>query len=165
MAKRYNVFVYGTLMKGFAGYEKYMCKGDYISEASLKGVMYHTGSGYPAVIYDGKKGSEISGELYSVDENLMKELRRYEGVNSLLTCYEEKVVKVHTKTGDIPARVFVVSPFWKNLIRFTGAFVKNGDWKSFIAAPSKNAWQSIAPVILFLISFIFVFQIVFGITG
>lgn len=165
MGKRYNVFVYGTLLKGFDGYKKYMCKGNYISGGSLKGVMYHTGSGYPAVIYDRKNGGEITGELYSVDENLMKELRRYEGVGSLLTCYEEKVVKVQTKNSDMPARVFVVSPFWKRLIKLTGLFVNNGDWKSFMAAPAKKTWQSIAPVILFLVSFIFVFRLFFEITG
>ncbi|MEC9491203.1 gamma-glutamylcyclotransferase family protein [Flexistipes sp.] len=165
MSKNYNVFVYGTLMKGFDGYKKYMCKGNYITEGSLKGIMYHTGSGYPAVIYNTKKGGEVSGELYSVDENLMKDLRRYEGIGSLLTCYEEKLVKIQTKDGDIPARVFVVSPFWKNLIKLSGVLVSNGDWKKFVTAPPKKAWQTIAPAILFFVSFIFVFQIIFKITG
>lgn len=158
MAKKYSVFTYGTLMKDFEGYKKYMQKGDYVCSGSFKGHMYHTSSGYPAVIYD-EEGTEIAGELYRVDEDLMEQIRRYEGVNSFLTCYEEKELKVSTPDGYIVARGFVVSPYWKILIRLSGVSVESGDWRSFLSAPVKKPMQPIVPLIISLISFMFIFNL------
>jgi len=138
LRKHYTVFTYGTLMKDFEGNNKYMRHCRFVANGYIKGLMYHTLSGYPAVILDEKRGQRIFGEIYEVDKATMKEIRRYEGVHSILTCYEERVVNVKIDGRNIKARAFTVAATRKLLVKVTSQFVKYGDWRHFLENSSKR---------------------------
>lgn len=71
----YFVFVYGSLKKGFENHQRLVENdGKYIGKGTTKQSdfkMYSVNDFYPAL----SKGSEkISGELYKINENCLKEL-------------------------------------------------------------------------------------------
>jgi len=73
-----KIFVYGTLMKGFYNYKRYLeGRISRIIPGRTHGLLYHLPEGYPALL----EGNEsIEGEIMEpVDENLLKTLDRLEG--------------------------------------------------------------------------------------
>lgn len=159
MDRRYTVFTYGTLMKDFYGHKKYMRDSFFICKGTIRGFMYNTHSGYPAVIHDKLNGYEISGELYNVSGEVMESIRAYEGVGSLFTCYEEQCVDVSTDKGVVSANVFLVSPAKKPLVKLFSRRVKCGDWKKYLLTPPSRVPETFASAILFLISIIFILEV------
>jgi gamma-glutamylcyclotransferase (GGCT)/AIG2-like uncharacterized protein YtfP len=73
--QKYNVFVYGTLMKGFSNYKHYLegrSNVKFLGMAKVEGYsMYHV-SYFPGIVPD--KGESILGEVYQVDEKLLRQL-------------------------------------------------------------------------------------------
>ncbi len=132
LKNHFTVFTYGTLMKNFEGYDKFMRHCRFIGKGYINGFLYHTFSGYPAVIPDEENGEKVFGELYEVDTDTMKEIRRYEGVNSFLTCYEERTVNVTFDGKKAGARAFTVTASREFLVKLTSRLVKYGDWRHFL---------------------------------
>lgn len=66
----YGVFVYGTLMKGFWNYRRYLeGKISYVASGKTQGLLYHLPEGYPALITGNKL---VEGEIIEpIDENLL----------------------------------------------------------------------------------------------
>ena len=69
-----KIFVYGTLQSGH-GANKLMGNGVFVRKGQIKGTMYDMG-GFPAVT-DGD--SNITGEIWEVDEEAIKRMDQYEG--------------------------------------------------------------------------------------
>ncbi|MGA1861763.1 gamma-glutamylcyclotransferase [Deferribacter thermophilus] len=124
----HKIFVYGTLMKGFEGFEKYMKDAEFIAEGCIKGSLYLTNSGYPIAVLDGK-ANNIKGEVYKVSEKTLNEIRRYEGTESALTYYTEKIVKVDVNNDFMYAHCFVAHPFFIPIIKMTCKNISRYDWK------------------------------------
>ena len=135
--KTYKVFVYGSLMKGFDGYEKYMQNAKFICKAYVKGELRYSFSDYPVAIIDDKADEFITGELYEVDDTTLNNIRKYEGTNSLLTWYMEKETEVKIGNNTTNAKIFTVSPFKEFYIRFITFQVPDSDWKKFIDSNRK----------------------------
>jgi len=155
----FTVFTYGTLMRGFIGYEKYLKNAVFLGNGSIKGKMYQTNSGYP-VVTKSKNGRDIHGELFEVDKDTMIKLRNYEGVYSFFTYYREELLPVKLADGSVKyARVFTAHPFVKPLIKLTAKRVKNGDWKEYIAGPPKNYRKWALTLLLILINFIILIEV------
>ena len=92
-----KVFTYGTLMKGQKAYGIF---GDirYLGDGTLENYgIYETGF-YPAAVP--KKGFRIYGELYEVNDEVLKKFDEYEEEGCL---YARKLVKIDTAEGSTEA--------------------------------------------------------------
>lgn len=81
MSKTY-LFVYGTLMSNHRAND-YLTNQKYIGKATTKNSnfsMVSCGGAYPMVFNNGDK--KISGEIYEIDESLIKDLDIYEGCDN-----------------------------------------------------------------------------------
>ena len=130
--KKHRLFVYGSLIKGFDGFENYMQTAEFISEAYAKGELRYSFSDYPAMIVNESNEQYVYGELYFVDDETLNRIRKYEGSDSCLTCYKEEMIKVKSGSNVIYAKSFVVSPLKKYLIKFFTFQVPGNNWKAFI---------------------------------
>ncbi|NLX69287.1 MAG: gamma-glutamylcyclotransferase [Clostridiales bacterium] len=127
-----RVFVYGTLMKDFWNYDKYL-KGriSRITPGITYGLLYHLPEGYPALL----AGTEaIKGEVIEpVDENLIKDLDRLEGYvegrsNNL---YKREVKTVLTQDGEkINCWVYIYAD--ERYAKENGILIPDGDWRKFM---------------------------------
>ncbi|NJM37619.1 MAG: gamma-glutamylcyclotransferase [Akkermansiaceae bacterium] len=73
------VFVYGTLRRGGSNHFR-MAGAEFISAATIMGRMYRI-DWYPGLVLD-EAGDEISGEIYSVEADLLVALDAFEGVSA-----------------------------------------------------------------------------------
>lgn len=157
---KYRVFVYGTLMKNFYGYRKYLKSADFIGSAKVRGKLYQTQSNYPvAILSKGKK--PIYGEIYEVDKDTMIKLRNYEGIYSFFTYYKETITPAMLETGEkIFVRCFVAHPLAILFILFTGKYIKSGDWKGFTQNPPFPYRKWALTMILILFNLILLIELV-----
>lgn len=157
---RYKVFVYGTLMKDFYGYKKYLKSAKFIGNAKIKGKLYQTQSNYPVAILTNDE-KFIDGEIYEVDRDTMIKLRNYEGVYSFFTYYKEATVSAILDTGEkVYVRSFVAHPLALLFIYFSGKFIKSGSWKDFIENPPVSYKKWALTLILILFNLILLIELV-----
>ncbi len=98
----HNIFVYGTLMKGFRNHVAMLGSRCISNDALLEDyAMYNVGP-YPAIVKE--NGEKVKGELYKVSSMKIKTLNMIEGEGFL---YKRTPVKV--KAGDrvIDAETYV----------------------------------------------------------
>jgi len=131
LGKKYTVFTYGTLMRGFYGHENFMQDAEFLGEATVNGDLRFFTIDYPVMIRKTKGGKPVHGELYSVYEQTLEKLRRYEGIGNPFTCYTEKDVTAKTKDGEVIARSFVVIPRIELAMMFTTRHIPEGSWRKF----------------------------------
>lgn len=155
----FTIFVYGTLMRGFYGYNKYLKDSTFLGLGRIKGKIYQTNSGYPVVTIS-KNGYDIYGELFEIDKNTMIKLRNYEGVYSFFTYYKEEILPVTLNDNSVKyARVFVAHPIAKPLIKLTAKKIKCGNFKEYISRPPKNYRKWALTILLILINLILLFEV------
>ena len=77
MTDKHMVFVYGTLKRGFSN-NRLISGSKFVGEARTEGKFALYESGIPFVIED-EQVSQISGEVYEVDEKTLAQLDRLEG--------------------------------------------------------------------------------------
>ena len=77
MAGKHMIFVYGTLKRGF-GNNRLLSGSKFVGEARTEGKFALYESGIPFVIED-EQVSQVSGEVYEVDEKTLSRLDRLEG--------------------------------------------------------------------------------------
>lgn len=75
-----NVFVYGTLMRGGRAHS-FLADAEYVGKFCLRDYAIYNLGRYPGI--RPKKGSVVYGEVYSVDDGMLREMDRYEGEGSL----------------------------------------------------------------------------------
>jgi len=126
-----KVFVYGTLMKGFWNYKRYLeGKISRITPGKTYGLLYHLPEGYPALI----QGNEIvEGEIMEpVDENLLKQLDRLEGYDSRRSnnLYFRELRSILTDSGEkMSCWIYVYAD--ERYAKENGSLVPNGNWRKF----------------------------------
>ena len=126
------VFVYGTLMKGFANYDNYL-KGHVsrIMKGETIGRLYHLPQGYPALV-DG--GGVIKGEVMELNaQDVLKKLDRMEGFEEGGTdnLYERETRTVALESGERVecwVYLFCDEAYAEN----NGIEIPGGDWRKFI---------------------------------
>jgi gamma-glutamylcyclotransferase (GGCT)/AIG2-like uncharacterized protein YtfP len=86
------LFVYGTLKPGkfrFSVLEPYIDKEN-IGEASVRGILYDSGSDWPAAVFSDDITETVNGFVVYIDKSKLNEALSYldeaEGVNSGLFC-------------------------------------------------------------------------------
>lgn len=103
-----RVFVYGTLMKNCYNHERYLKGQKYLGQAVLPGyALYNLGS-YPGVISD--EYEKVLGELYEIDQQILKRLDVLEGNGRLYIRHSTEVMNNDVK---ISAEVYV----WNGKVR------------------------------------------------
>jgi len=127
-----KVFVYGTLMKGFSNYKRFL-EGRIIKITPVRtyGLLYHLREVYPALI----AGNEtVEGEIIEpVDENLLESLDRLEGYNQLSdnNLYNREIRSVFTEDGEeILCWVYIYAD--ENYAKEYGIPVPDGNWRKFM---------------------------------
>jgi gamma-glutamylcyclotransferase (GGCT)/AIG2-like uncharacterized protein YtfP len=73
------VFVYGTLRRGGSNAFR-MKDAEFVGAATVRGVLYSI-SWYPGLVIDGSAGA-VTGDLYLVDPELLRELDAFEGISA-----------------------------------------------------------------------------------
>ena len=103
---RQMVFVYGSLKRGFGNhYFLHNAKFCGITETVDSAFRMHSMGAFPAVTETSEKGYHITGELYEVDADTMRELDKLEG-NGVF--YSRKRVRVYTVEGIIEAWMYLL---------------------------------------------------------
>ena len=77
-----KVFVYGTLLSGFANHEYYLKNAEnakLVKMDTLPGFAMYDLGGFPAI--KAKEGSKVIGEVYDVDDEVLGGLDHLEGVH------------------------------------------------------------------------------------
>ncbi len=119
LSEKIPVFVYGTLKKGYENH-KYLERSGvkFIGEAKTvqKYVMYF--NKYPYVSKD-KAISHIHGELYFVDEKVLKDLDKLEGHPDW---YRREIVQIRLENGKELEAYLYFNPFEKGHVISSGKF-------------------------------------------
>lgn len=97
-------------------------------QAYVKGSLYDTGLGYPALDFNGE---DITyGEVYEVTNDVLYSLDVLEGYEEGRTnnLYDRKIVQVFTDESSIQAYVYTIAPSNRDLLKEK---IDNGDWKLY----------------------------------
>lgn len=100
------IFTYGTLKRGYRNH-KYIEKAKFISDASIEGFYMFDLGRYPG-IYEG--AGIIYGEIYEIDDEMLKEMDLLEEEGSL---YIRKSIRVN----DLDAWIYVYNKKVDNIIK------------------------------------------------
>lgn len=81
MSNTINVFVYGTLRRGFGNHEYLLSHAPLVEEIDLRGyeMWAGQGGGIPVIRSSSDASSLVHGEVYEVDERTLQGLDRLEG--------------------------------------------------------------------------------------
>ena len=96
-----KVFVYGTLMRGERAHS-YLSKAEFVGEYRLSDYAIYNLGLYPGI--RPKKGCVVYGEVYAVDDRMLRDMDRYEGEGSL---YYRTPVTVENDNDRIDAVAYV----------------------------------------------------------
>lgn len=88
--ENYKVFVYGTLKKGFNNHYL-LDSSEFLGNAhSLSKFNMINLGGFPALLYNSDIGYSVTGELYNISPNTLKELDILEGEGSFYERVEDE---------------------------------------------------------------------------
>lgn len=117
----YNVFVYGSLKKGF-GNHYFLNEAKFLKEDSVNGFVMVSLGGFPGAI---RGEGTIHGELYEVNEQQMRGLNSLEGYSEIRpkkdNFYDREFVK--TNSGEEAYIYTLEAEYLKNPL------VEDGIWK------------------------------------
>lgn len=126
---KHLVFVYGSLRRGGAGAMSIRFPASrFIAEARVSGSLYDLGA-YPGLLLD-ESGSSVTGEVYEVDDELLKELDDFEAGSN----YRRKQVEISVGTGRKVCWVYEPDPEFYSL----QTLITSGDWMEY--ARTKTDW-------------------------
>ncbi|WAM36708.1 gamma-glutamylcyclotransferase family protein [Caldicellulosiruptor acetigenus] len=109
------LFVYGSLLSHNSN--NYLLNGcKFIGKAVLEGYGLYKVSWYPAIVP--KEGSKVAGEVYEVDETLIKEIDDFEDEGELYRRQEVDVILNDNKVIKAWTYVYLLDVDEKNYISF-----------------------------------------------
>jgi gamma-glutamylcyclotransferase (GGCT)/AIG2-like uncharacterized protein YtfP len=122
---RHLVFVYGTLRRGGTrAMQTIFPAATFIDYATVQGRLYDFGD-YPGLLLD-DSNSFVAGEVYEVDDELLKRLDEFEAGSH----YLRKQVELAVGVGRQTALVYVYDPqFYSPL-----TLIESGDWIQYTKA-------------------------------
>jgi gamma-glutamylcyclotransferase (GGCT)/AIG2-like uncharacterized protein YtfP len=116
---RHLVFVYGTLRRGDAGAMSIRFPtARFIADARVDGSLYDLGA-FPGLLL-GESNSPVIGEVYEVDNELLKELDDFEASSHYLRKQVEIALGMHRNT----CWVYVYDPDFYS----PDTLITSGDW-------------------------------------
>jgi gamma-glutamylaminecyclotransferase len=102
-----KLFVYGTLMRGNSNYEEYLLGGRFIGKAVLKDYALYDLGDYPGIVP--RRGSNVKGEVFDIDEAAKARIDELEEEGSLYTASEVNVILDGGETTDALTYVYNLS--------------------------------------------------------
>lgn len=136
-----KIFVYGTLMKGFVNYKKYL-QGNVISveRAKTKGKLYHMeNKGYPAL---NKGDDDVYGEVITLksDSIIMENIdkleqchEKYKNENE----YNKEVMKIKVGERSYELNTYMYNFENPNSKNNEFIHIPSGDWKKYMLGSLK----------------------------
>jgi gamma-glutamylcyclotransferase (GGCT)/AIG2-like uncharacterized protein YtfP len=126
---KHLVFVYGTLRRGGAGAMSVRFPGSkFVADAKVRGGLYDLGA-YPGLLL-GESETEVVGEVYEVDEELLRELDDFEASSH----YRRRRVEIPPGPGGQACWVYEPEPEFYPLREL----ITSGDWIEY--AGTKTDW-------------------------
>lgn len=136
METKLPVFVYGTLLKGWSNYERYVRPYPHEAiPAEVRGELYHLPTGYPGLLAgrDRVRGNVlyVSPEEYEQVLAGLDELETYYGPGDPRNEYERTVITARLHSGaEVEAYVYLYVD--EKYARAEGTPVADGDWSAFM---------------------------------
>lgn len=123
--KTNHVFVYGSLRKHEHNHHVLADSILVAEQCSMKGKLYDTGHGYPAMIQEAE--GNVYGELYRVTDEVLSSLDTLEGYygEGKDNHFERRTGTVNTDSGQLEAYVYMYKK--ENVIGLSS--IEYGDWK------------------------------------
>lgn len=119
---KHLVFVYGSLRRGGAGAMPIRFPNSkFIADAKVSGCLYDLGA-YPGLLID-ESNSLVIGEVYEVDDELLKKLDDFEASSH----YWRKQAEVSVGTDRRTCWVYEPNPEFYSLRRI----ITSGDWMEY----------------------------------
>jgi gamma-glutamylcyclotransferase (GGCT)/AIG2-like uncharacterized protein YtfP len=146
--KLVKLFVYGTLMKDFCNYNKYLLYNTVeIKKAYVYGRLYHLiDKECPALIEGTDK---VFGEVITIadDDNKtivsrVDELEKYFKGDNITIVYTREETKVYYETGDIELLGAYILKDRKLLSKENSIYIPSGDWRQFLSGFYKKVSSS-----------------------
>jgi len=130
---KHLVFVYGTLRQGgFRAMPSIFPAAKLIGQANVRGSLYDLGA-YPGLLLD-ESNSSVTGEVYEVDDEILRKLDEIEAVSY----YLRKRVEVSIGEHRMLSWVYVYdAQFYPRRVLIT-----SGDWIAY--AKTKTEWPEAA---------------------
>jgi gamma-glutamylcyclotransferase (GGCT)/AIG2-like uncharacterized protein YtfP len=138
MPDRFPVFVYGTLMSGFANYRTYIQPRPHQAFlAKTKGRLYHLPEGYPALVI-AEDADWIYGEMIIFPPDLypdvlaeLDELEEFFAPGDSRNEYERELIQVSRMDTEENCFAFTYTMRGKKerYARTKGIWVSSGDWR------------------------------------
>jgi gamma-glutamylcyclotransferase (GGCT)/AIG2-like uncharacterized protein YtfP len=119
---KHLVFVYGTLRRGGAGAMSLRFPGTkFVAEARVGGGLYDMGA-YPGLLH-GESDSSVVGEVYEVDEEILRELDDFEASSH----YLRRRVEISLGTDEKTCWVYEPDPEFHS----RRTLITSGDWVEY----------------------------------
>jgi gamma-glutamylcyclotransferase (GGCT)/AIG2-like uncharacterized protein YtfP len=126
---KHLVFVYGTLRRGGAGAMSIRFPNSkFISDAKVSGSLYDLGA-YPGLLLN-ESNSIVSGEVYEVDDEMLKNLDDFESSSN----YWRKQVEVSLGANRRKCWIYEPNPEYYS----PRTLITSGDWIEY--AKTKTDW-------------------------
>jgi gamma-glutamylcyclotransferase (GGCT)/AIG2-like uncharacterized protein YtfP len=127
-----HIFVYGTLMKGFARHHLLEAWAHPMTrrEARAPGILFDSRKGYPCLVPAKREGQIVRGELYRLRDNrqafeMLDIVEDFRGYGDARSEFRRAIVRVEAGGQSIPA--------WAYLYNRQAAkldIIESGDWKN-----------------------------------
>ena len=130
-------FVYGTLRRGFANFQRLASDVSSIEPAKTSGLLYHLPQGYPAM-FDVAEG-KVLGEVMTFPnpEVTLAKFDRLEGYSptSQYSHYLRiiKQVRIISSNRLVRAWCYIYPQERLSWVKHHGIYITHGDWSRFIA--------------------------------
>jgi gamma-glutamylcyclotransferase (GGCT)/AIG2-like uncharacterized protein YtfP len=125
---KHFVFIYGSLRRGCAGAMSVRFpKSKFVGEAKVSGKLYDLGD-YPGLLTNEAVASQVVGEVYELDAELLDQLDDFEVSNN----YVRKPVEILLPDGPRLCWVYEPDPDFYSLT----TLIASGDWVQY--ARKKN---------------------------
>ena len=127
---KHLVFIYGSLRRDCAGAMSLrFTESRFIGDAKVRGSLYDLGP-YPGLLIN-ESNSLVRGELYEVDDELLKKLDAFEATSNYLR------TQVEIKVGGQPRKCWTYEPNPEFYSLQT--LIRSGDWVEY--AKGKTDWS------------------------
>lgn len=113
-----NLFVYGSLKKGYSNHKLLADIAKSIQEGTIKGTMYDIKMGFPAVQLKGNY--TIHGQVVKMDKQYLEYFDYFEGVPRL---YQRQNVKVNVNGQQIDAFIYTM-----RILPMGASIIGSGNW-------------------------------------
>jgi gamma-glutamylcyclotransferase (GGCT)/AIG2-like uncharacterized protein YtfP len=126
---KHLVFVYGTLRRGSArAMSLRFPNSKFIADATVRGSLYDLGA-YPG-LFPNESNSSVVGEVYEVDDEILKELDDFEAASN----YWRKQVEVSFGIQRMTCWIYEPNPEFYS----SRTLITSGDWIEY--AKTKTDW-------------------------